>query len=153
MENGQIDAGSNGCGAWQSAAGNSAAGNAHVPADAGAVVPAIDDEVVAFRLQPDGAIDSGAEKIIVRGCPKRLAQIGGIFMAEAGVQRAGAGNPHAVAGFAEIVGHRRDEAELAAGLADTDVTRRSPGVVVEVGERRVGKECMPVCRSRWSPYH
>ena len=20
-------------------------------------------------------------------------------------------------------------------------------------ERRVGKECMPVCRSRWSPYH
>ena len=23
----------------------------------------------------------------------------------------------------------------------------------EIEERRVGKECTPVCRSRWSPYH
>src|SRR5882757_4524363 len=75
LENGQIDAGSNGCGAWQSAAGNSAAGDAHVPADARAVVPAVDDEVVAFRLEDDGAIDGGAQKIIVRGRPKRFAQI------------------------------------------------------------------------------
>ena len=26
-------------------------------------------------------------------------------------------------------------------------------VIVRSEERRVGKECMPVCRSRWSPYH
>ena len=38
----------------------SAAGDAHVPADARAVVPAVDDEVVAFRLEADGAIDGGA---------------------------------------------------------------------------------------------
>ena len=31
-------------------------------------------------------------------------------------------------------------------LRDVDTLRRSE-------ERRVGKECMPVCRSRWSPYH
>ena len=30
--------------------------------------------------------------------------------------------------------------------------RRNPEVV-RSEERRVGKECMPVCRSRWSPYH
>ena len=24
---------------------------------------------------------------------------------------------------------------------------------VEIGERRVGKECESECRSRWSPYH
>ena len=24
---------------------------------------------------------------------------------------------------------------------------------VEIGERRVGKECLRLCRSRWSPYH
>ena len=23
----------------------------------------------------------------------------------------------------------------------------------EIGERRVGKECLRLCRSRWSPYH
>ena len=46
-----------------------------------------------------------------------LRKIGGVLVAEAGVQRAGAGDPHPVAGLAEIMGHRRDEAELAAGLA------------------------------------
>ena len=25
--------------------------------------------------------------------------------------------------------------------------------IVEIGERRVGKECLRLCRSRWSPYH
>ena len=24
---------------------------------------------------------------------------------------------------------------------------------VKIGERRVGKECLRLCRSRWSPYH
>jgi hypothetical protein len=46
--------------AWQILAEASAAGDAHVPADARAVVPAVDDEVVAFGLQPDGVIDGGA---------------------------------------------------------------------------------------------
>ena len=37
--------------------------------------------------------------------------------------------------------------KVAAGYAGKhDHARRSE-------ERRVGKECMPVCRSRWSPYH
>ena len=25
--------------------------------------------------------------------------------------------------------------------------------IEEIGERRVGKECLRLCRSRWSPYH
>ena len=28
-----------------------------------------------------------------------------------------------------------------------------PGVPARSEERRVGKECLAVCRSRWSPYH
>ena len=29
-----------------------------------------------------------------------------------------------------------------------------PGLpVAEIEERRVGKECLRLCRSRWSPYH
>ena len=34
----------------------------------------------------------------------------------------------------------------AAGDANADNYERSE-------ERRVGKECLPLCRSRWSPYH
>src|SRR5882724_7876212 len=115
--------------------GLSAAGDAHVAADARAVVPAVDDEVMALRLQSNGAIDRGTEQGIVRRSPQRFAQIGGIFLAEAGVERAGAGDPHPIAGLAEIVGHRRDEAELAAGLSYPDIAGRAAGVVVEIGQR------------------
>ena len=31
--------------------------------------------------------------------------------------------------------------------------RRGDVILMRSEERRVGKECMPVCRSRWSPYH
>src|ERR1043166_7523262 len=99
-----------------------------MPADARTVVPAVDDEIVALRLQRDGAIDGCSEQAVIAGGAQRLAQIGGILVAETAVQRAGAGDAHAVAGFAEIVGHRRDEAELAAGFADADVARGSPGI-------------------------
>src|SRR3546814_15553432 len=27
------------------------------------------------------------------------------------------------------------------------------GLADEIGERRVGQECVSTCRSRWSPYH
>src|SRR3546814_12080665 len=42
--------------------------------------------------------------------------------------------------------------------AGTIVTRLSQADVeaftkLEIGERRVGKECVSTCRSRWSPYH
>ena len=28
-----------------------------------------------------------------------------------------------------------------------------PSIVIRSEERRVGKECLRLCRSRWSPYH
>src|SRR3546814_11760151 len=36
--------------------------------------------------------------------------------------------------------------EFWTGISDTNETLRSE-------ERRVGKECVSTCRSRWSPYH
>ena len=66
---------------------------------------------------------------------KRRAQVGGILLAEAHVERAGAGQPHAVAAFAEIMGERRDEAEPAAGLRDPHIARRAAGLVGDVLER------------------
>jgi hypothetical protein len=47
----------------------STAGDAHVAADARAVVPAVDDEVMALGLEPDGAVDGLAEQAIVHGSP------------------------------------------------------------------------------------
>ena len=40
---------------------------------------------------------------------------------------------------------------MIARQADKVVEEREKAGQME--ERRVGKECMPVCRSRWSPYH
>ena len=42
-------------------------------------------------------------------------------------------------------------AELTAAVAEQLAALVDAGGRSE--ERRVGKECMPVCRSRWSPYH
>src|SRR3546814_13022983 len=38
-------------------------------------------------------------------------------------------------------------------LRDLTETYTSPSDVVRSEERRVGKECVSTCRSRWSPYH
>ena len=49
-----------------------------------------------------------------------------------------------------------------AGHALAALARRQPDVELQIGtgqrivrseERRVGKECSLLCRSRWSPYH
>src|SRR6201996_2152731 len=105
-----------------------------MPLHARPVVSAIDDEIVALRLHADGVVDGGCELSVVGGGAKRPAQVGSVLVAEAGMQRSGAGDPHAVARLAEIVRHRRDEAELAAGLADADITRRTAGIIVEIAE-------------------
>ena len=41
------------------------------------------------------------------------------------------------------------------GVAALDVAASPPSPLVErrSEERRVGKECVSLCRSRWSPYH
>src|SRR3546814_2661703 len=64
-------------------------------------------------------------------------------------------NPHAVEEIildaAEAAGHRirRNHAYTGDGGIDGEIM--VDGVRSE--ERRVGKECVSTCRSRWSPYH
>ena len=114
----------------------SPAGDAHVARQRGALVPAIDDEIVALGLAGDRLVDGGVEEIVAFGGAQRLAQIGRVVLAEAHIERAGAGDAHAIAGFAEIVGERGDEAEPPAGFANAHVARRSAGTVVDALQAR-----------------
>src|SRR5258707_7527799 len=96
------------CRADSRGAAASAAGDAHVAADAGAVVTAIDDEVVALRLQADGAVDRGRKQFVIGGGAPRLSQIRGGLLGQAGVARGRAGDAHPGAGVAGNMRPRRD---------------------------------------------
>src|SRR3546814_19033014 len=48
---------------------------------------------------------------------------------------------------AKIIEHHRDM------IAKVQAAKPSPQSRLRSEERRVGKECVSTCRSRWSPYH
>src|SRR3546814_13003260 len=56
---------------------------------------------------------------------------------------------------AEVVGADEDQALLLQQVAQSDqlVKVRPDRTPPRSEERRVGKECVSTCRSRWSPYH
>jgi hypothetical protein len=59
-------------------------------------------------------------------------------------------NAPAEARLYQVVAYVRPEAEARV----LDALRPVPGLTgVRSEERRVGKECRRLCRSRWSPYH
>src|SRR3546814_2412949 len=51
------------------------------------------------------------------------------------------------------IGRFPADAPLAATIEGTDFCYSSGTTGVRSEERRVGKECVSTCRSRWSPYH
>ena len=87
----------------------------------------VDDEVVALRLARDRLVDRRVDEIVALRGAQRRAQVGGVLLAEAHVERAGAGEAHAIAALAEIMRQRRDEAEPPAGLGDAHIARRAAG--------------------------
>ena len=42
---------------------------------------------------------------------------------------------------------------LSLSAAVTPAASKASDIRAEIGKRRVGKECLRLCRSRWSPYH
>ena len=123
------------------------AGQRHWPRHLRPLAPA-DDEIMAFGLAGDGLVDGGVEQGVVPAGPERRPEVGCVLLAETHIERAGAGDAHAIAGLAEIVGHRRDEAEPAAGLAHVDITRRAARAVRIVVEGEVLLEPRPQQRQR-----
>src|SRR6516165_8789268 len=95
----------------------------------------VDDEIVALGLARDRFRDRGIEQIVAFGRAQRGAQIGGVFLAEAHIEGSRTGYSHPIAGFAEIVSQRRDEAEPAAGLGDVDIARRPAAAIVDILKR------------------
>src|SRR5215831_14302217 len=93
-----------------------APGYAHVAGQRRPLMASVDDEIVPLGLARDRFRNRRIEQIVAFGRAQRRAQIGGVLLTEAHVEGSRAGHPHPIAGFAEIVGQRRDEAEPAAGL-------------------------------------
>src|SRR5262245_2286993 len=134
--------------AKRGATGTSAPSHAHVARQRRPPVAPVDDEIVPLGFARDRFRDRRVEQVVALGRPQWRTQIGSVFLTEAHIERSGAGDPHAVAGFAEIVGERRDEAEPTAGLADVDVARRAAGAIVDVGEREAFRQVCPHDRQR-----
>src|ERR1700742_87733 len=113
-----------------------------MPPDGGAARRAGDDEIMPLGLARDRGADRRVEREIVLRLPERRAQVGGILLAEAHVERAGAGDAHAVAILAEIMGQGRDETEPAAGFPDVEIARRAAALVMRRDEgkalRKIG---------------
>src|SRR5258708_6511109 len=89
----------------------SPAGDAHMARHRWSIVAAIDDEIVALGLAGDRFVNGGLEQPVALGQAQRGAQIGGVLLTEAHIERAGAGDADAIAALAEIVRQRRDEAD------------------------------------------
>ena len=56
-------------------------------------------------------------------------------------------------GAAGVCGKDAETSELQDRLTGALIGLARSAVGNQIGERRVGKECLRLCRSRWSPYH
>ena len=58
---------------------------------------AVNYKIMPLRLSRDRIVDGAEQKVIGFRCTQRFAQIGGVFLAEAHIERAGASDSHAIA--------------------------------------------------------
>ena len=91
---------------------------------------AVDDEIMAFRFSANRFIYGVGDQVIAFACTKRRTKVCDVFLAKAHVQRARTRKPHAITGFAEVMGHRRDKTDSSTGFDTIDVARRSAGGMV-----------------------
>src|SRR5215472_2707374 len=126
----------------------SAPGDAHVSPERGPAMAPIDNKVVSLWLAGDRVVDCILQESVVGRGPQRGAQIGGVVLAEAHIKDPRAGDPHPIAGFAEIVRQGGNEPQAAAGLLDTDIARRAAGAILDVAKREALLEPRPYHRER-----
>ncbi|EKD60276.1 MAG: hypothetical protein ACD_54C00842G0001, partial [uncultured bacterium] len=95
-------------------------------------------EIMAFRLAGNGGADGLVQGGIIGAGPQRRAQVGHVFLTQTHIQLAGAGQPDAVAAFAEIMRQRRDEADALAGFGKPDIAGGATGAVGQIDQREAG---------------
>src|SRR3546814_14405626 len=94
-------------------------------------------EIMAVILDGAFLMCRAVLPVMIAGGGGTIVNIGGVSAHIGARNRA-----HVAAAKAGLVGLTK---ALAVEFADRNVTRSE--------ERRVGKECVSTCRSRWSPYH
>src|SRR5579884_1524217 len=99
-----------------------------------ALVRAVDDEVVSLGLAGHREIECLVQEPVCWRSPQSRAKINGIFLAETHKKSARAGDPHAVAAFAEIMRKRRDESQAAACLGDFEIARGASRFVLRLAQ-------------------
>ncbi len=90
---------------------------------------------MALGFARDRLANGRAQHVVVLGLAQHLAQIGVVVLSEAHVKLPSAGQPHAVARFAEIVAERRDEPDALASLLDARITRRATRALIRFRQR------------------
>ena len=93
-------------------------------------------EVVTLGFARDGRADRLAQGLVVGAGAQGRAQVGVVLLAQAHEQLSGAGDAHAVAAFAEIMGQGRDEADLLPGLGQPDITGRAACAFGKIQQRK-----------------
>src|ERR1017187_526061 len=109
----------------------SAASERHRATDGRTLVASIDDEIVALGFAADGFVDGSVDHGFVRRGAQGRTKIGGIVLSEAHIKHASASQAHAVAGLAEIMAERRNEAKPSSGLAYSNVARWTARAIIE----------------------
>src|SRR5262245_52500283 len=126
----------------------SPAGDAHMPRDRRPAMAAIDDEIMALWLTANGLIDGRVQQVVTFGGAQRGAQIGGVFLTKAHEQGTSASDADAIAGLAEIVRQRGDEAQSTTGFLNPDITRGPTGTIIDVLKHEILSELFPYQRQR-----
>src|SRR5690606_507538 len=98
---------------------------------------AVDDEIMALGLASDCLVNRSREQHVALRRTQWGTQNGSIVLAEAHEERSGAGDAHAVAAFAEIVGEGRNKAKSPAGLLHLHIAGGPAGLVRNVGQRKI----------------
>src|SRR5690606_6288240 len=105
--------------------------------DRRAVGTAVDDEVMALGFAADSFVDCLGDQLVALRSTQWRSQIRGIFLAQAHVKGACAGQPDAIAALTEIVRHRSDETKTSPGFGHFDVTGWAACFVGNIPQREL----------------
>ena len=93
------------------------------------VLATINNKVMTLGFANDGVVDCIDQRSVALACSQWRSEIGCIVLTEAHIKCPRACQPYAIARFAEVVRHRRDEPYATAGFRASRVASRTSGVV------------------------